>query len=127
MLLPHCAWPHPGYTRRPADCLRERPFPMSDPDQAEFRQKLDDFSARLRKRAEEFRRTGEFSDIHDALLKDIARRNEALISKVAEAERKGSTWDLVKAEFVRDYSSLFDDLLQIEERLDAVTMKQDKT
>jgi hypothetical protein len=106
--------------------FEESTIPMSDPDHAAFRKKLDDFSERLHARTEEFRRTGEFSDIHATLLNDIGRRNDALKSKVAEAEHKGKTWDLVKAELARDYGSLFDDLLQIEERLDAATMKQDK-
>ena len=97
---------------------------MSDPEIAALQKKLDDLSARLRARIEEFRQKGEFSDTHAALLKEIRQRNDALKSKVAEAGQKGTTWDLVKAEFARDYSSLFDDLLEIEERLDAEAMKQ---
>jgi hypothetical protein len=99
---------------------------MSYPDIAAFRKKLDDLSTRLRARSEEFRRTGEFTDIHAKLLDEIHQRNDALKGKVAEAERKGTTWELVKAELARDYSSLFDNLLQIEARLDAATIKQNK-
>jgi len=99
---------------------------MDDPDIAAFQRKLDDLTARLHARSEEFTRTGGFLYLHAKLLSDIRQRNDALKAKVAEAQRKGNTWELVKAEFARDYSSLFDDLLQIEERLDAEAIKQGK-
>jgi hypothetical protein len=99
---------------------------MSDPNQAEFRKKLDEFSERLRVRTEEFRKQGEFSDTHQALLNQIRQRNDALRNKVAEAEQKGTTWDLMKTEFVRDYSSLFDDMLEFEDRLDTAAANQGK-
>jgi hypothetical protein len=99
---------------------------MSDPDKTEFRKKLDEFSERLRARTEEFRKQGEFSDVHEALLNQIRQRNDALRKRVAETEQRGTAWDLIKAEFVRDYSSLFDDMLEFEERLDTAATKQGK-
>jgi hypothetical protein len=97
---------------------------MSDPDKTAFRKKLDELSDRLHARMEEFRKKGEFSDIHEALMNQIRERNEELKKKVSEAEQKGTRWQLMKAEFARDYSSLFDDLLEFEERLDAEIMKK---
>lgn len=44
--------------------------------------------------------------------------------KVASAARDGTRWDLVKAEFARDFSSIFDTFLQLEARLDAGAMKK---
>jgi len=122
---------HNPFCDKLADCaarvrilsLGEQLVTMSDPDITSFRKKLDDLSARLHARSEELRRTGEFRDIHAKLLDEIHHRNDALKGKVAEAERKGTTWELVKAGLARDYSSLFDDLLQVEARLDAATMK----
>jgi len=99
---------------------------MNDPDKAEFRKKLDELADRLRARIEEFRQKGEFSDVHGALVSQIQQRNDALRKKVAEVENKGTAWDLMKSEFARDYSSLFDDVLEFEERLDAEAMKQRK-
>ncbi len=44
--------------------------------------------------------------------------------KVDTAAREGTSWDLARAEFIRDHSSIFDDLLLIDERLDAEAMKK---
>ena len=99
---------------------------MSDPDKAEFRKKLDELSDRLRARIAEFMEKGEFSDVHATLVNQIEQRNDALRKNVTEAEKKGTAWDLMKAEFVRDYSSLFDDVLEFEERLDTEGVKHSK-
>jgi hypothetical protein len=96
---------------------------MTDPEKSTFRKKLDELSARLHARANEFRQKGEFSDTHEALLNRIQQHHEALSKKVAEAEAKGTTWDLVKTELERDYSALFDNLLEFEERLDTESMR----
>ena len=44
--------------------------------------------------------------------------------KVDAAAREGTSWDLLRAELTRDHSSIFDNLLQIEERLGAEAMKK---
>jgi hypothetical protein len=44
--------------------------------------------------------------------------------KVDAVAREGTSWDLARAEFIRDHSSIFDDLLLIDERLDAEAMKK---
>ena len=88
-------------------------------DPAALRRELDDLSRRLDARTREFRRNGEFSDVHEALMNDIRNRHDQLRTKVDASVREGRSWDLVKTEFIRDYSSMFDDLLQFEERLDA--------
>ncbi|MGA2127688.1 MAG: hypothetical protein ABSG76_16230, partial [Xanthobacteraceae bacterium] len=80
---------------------------------------LDDLSRRLDARTQEFRRNGEFSDVHEALVNDIRKRHDQLRTKVDAVVHEGRSWNLVKTEFIRDYSSMFDDLLQFEERLDA--------
>jgi len=98
---------------------------MRDVEKAAFERKLDEFSDRLRLRTEEFSKSGGFSDVHEALLKDIQRRNEKLKRKVKEA-RTSSVWEMIKAEIVRDYNALFDDLLQFEERLDTEFKKTNK-
>lgn len=96
---------------------------MTEPDTAEFRRKLDDFSARLTARIEEFTKTGEFLPAHKELANQLRLRSDRLQARVVDAEQQGTSWDLIKAEAVRDYSSLFDDFLALEERLDAEFMK----
>jgi len=88
------------------------------------RRKLDDLSRRLDARTREFAQTGEFSDVHEALISQIRQRHDKLRTKVDAAAREGTSWDLVRAEFTRDHSSIFDDLLQLEERLDVDAMKK---
>ena len=96
---------------------------MSDPEKDAFRRKLDDLADRLGARIDELRKRGAFSDIHEALLHRICEKNEDLKNKVAKAEGNGTIRELMKAEFERDFSSLSDDFLQFEERLDAESMK----
>jgi len=97
---------------------------MVGEDLVSLRGKLDELSHRLDARTQEFVQLGEFSDIHEALIGEIRQRHDKLRAKVDAAAGEGMSWDLVKAEFNRDHSSIFDDLLQIEERLDADAMKK---
>ena len=93
-------------------------------DLAAFREKLDDLSRRIDARKREFEKNGEFSDIHEALISEIRERQDKLRRKVDAAAREATRWDLVRAEFTRDHKSIFDDLLQIGERLDADALKK---
>ncbi len=95
---------------------------MSDIDALQY--KLDKLSAQLRRRKEELAKFGEFSDIHQTLLTDIQDRSDALRRRVRKAEERGSTWELIKAELALDVSSLYDDFLELEDRLDSDTMKK---
>jgi len=97
---------------------------MSEFEQEEFHKKLNALAERIRMRKEEFQKTGEFSDTHRALANQIERRHGELRQRVAEEQRKGTAWDLIKAELTRDYSAIYDDLLTLEERLDKATMRQ---
>jgi len=58
-------------------------------------------------------------DVHRTLMDDITRRHDQIQKKLALAEAHGTPWDVIKIETERDFSSLFDDLLQINEQLDA--------
>ena len=97
---------------------------MSDVDKAGLERKLAELSDRLHARKQELRKFGEFVDIHQSLLTEIQQRSDALTSRVKETEAAGSVWELVKAEFARDFGSLYDDFLQIEDRLDSEAMKR---
>ena len=97
---------------------------MISEDLAVFRRKLDDLSRRIDARTREFKQNGEFSDVQEAMINQICQRQDKLRMKVDAAAREGTSWDLVRAEFTRDHSSIFDDLLQFEERLDADAMKK---
>ena len=99
---------------------------MSDAERDGMRARLDEFSRRLDARTREFEQRGELSDLHRSLLGQIEGRRQGLQAKLASAEASGSTWEVVKAEFERDFSSIHDDLLLLDERLDADQMKPDR-
>jgi hypothetical protein len=99
--------------------------PMKDAERLPaFRAEFDDLSRRIDVQTREFEQNGEFSHFHRELMKQINERHDLLRRQVENAAREGTPWDLVKAEFVRDFSSIFDNLLQLEERLDASNMKK---
>jgi hypothetical protein len=97
---------------------------MTDMEKTALQSKLDELSDRLRRRKEELTKLGEFSAIHQALLTEIQHRSDAVRRRVRETEQEGLTWQLIKAEMARDLSSLYDDLLQFEDRLDSEAMKK---
>ena len=99
---------------------------MSEAERDRMRARLDEFSRRLDARTREFENRGEFSDLHRSLIGKIERRRERLRAKLASAEASGSTWEVVKVELERDFSSIDDDLLLLDERLDADQMKLDR-
>ncbi len=75
---------------------------------------------------EDIKKSGGFSDVHQAFLNEIERRNDRLRRRVKEAETDRSPLELIKAEVVRDYNALFDDLMQFEETLDTEFKKANK-
>ena len=97
---------------------------MISEDLAVLRRKLGDLSHRIDARRREFAQNGGFLDLHEALISEICKRQDGLRTRVDAAAREGTSWDLVRAEFTRDHSSIFDDLLLLEERLDADAMKR---
>jgi len=86
--------------------------------------KLDDLSRRIDARKREFEQTGEFSDAHEALIRAIRQRHDELKAQVDDAAQRGTKRALVRAEIIRDNSSIFDDLLQLQELLDAEALKK---
>ncbi len=60
-----------------------------------------------------------FRATHQTMIEEIKRRQK----KITSAEAKGAAWDVIKSEAERDFSSLFDDLAQINEKLDVGGMR----
>ncbi len=59
---------------------------------------------------------GELTDVQ--LIEDITQRHDQIRKKVALAESRGTPLDAIKSQTERDFSPIFDDLLQIGEKLD---------
>jgi hypothetical protein len=97
---------------------------MSEAERDGMRAKLDELSQRLDARTREFRETGELSDLHQSLLRQIQARHDRMQAKLASAEAKGSAWDVIRVEIERDFRSIYDDLLLLDDHLDASQMKQ---
>jgi hypothetical protein len=96
---------------------------MTQAERDDLNERLDDFSRRLNAHVRDLKERGEFTDVHRTLIDDITRRHDQIQKKLASAEAHGTPWDVVKIETERDFSSMFDDLLQINEQLDAGEMK----
>ncbi len=96
---------------------------MPQAERDELKDKLDDFSRRLDAQVRDLKERGEFADVHRRLIEDITRRHDQIRKKIALAEEHGTPWDLIKTQTERDFSSIFDDLLQIGEKLDSDEMQ----
>ncbi len=96
---------------------------MTQTERDELRDRLDDFSKRLAAHARDLKERGEFSETHRALIDDIKRRHGHIEKKLVLAEAQGTPWDVIKIETERDFSSIHDDLLRLNEQLDAAEMK----
>lgn len=81
--------------------------------------KLDVFTARMHRRAEQFRRSGACSAASLAELCEIQRHGDALKERVSQTEEGGVRWELATSEILREFSTLEDDLDRIEDELDA--------
>jgi hypothetical protein len=64
------------------------------------------------------------SDLRQSLLSQIQRRHDRMQARLASAEAKGSAWEVIRVEFERDFRSIYDDLLLLDDHLDASQMKQ---
>jgi hypothetical protein len=98
---------------------------MTQVERDELKERLDDFSRRLNAHVRSWKERGEFTDVHRTSIDDITRRHDQIQKKLASAEAHGTPWDVIKIETERDFSSLFDNLLQINEQLDADEKRED--
>lgn len=64
---------------------------MNDVEKTALQTRLDALASRLRKQTEDLRKSGEFSDVREALLTEIQRRYDALSRRIRETESGGST------------------------------------
>jgi protoheme ferro-lyase len=92
---------------------------MTQVERDELKERLDDFSRRLNAHVRSWKERGEFTDVHRTSIDDITRRHDQIQKKLALAEAHGTPWDVIKVEAERDFSSVYDDLIQIKERLDS--------
>jgi hypothetical protein len=97
---------------------------MSEAERNRMRAQLDEFSQRLDARTLEFKERGELSDVHQSLISQIEGRHARMQARLASVEANGSAWDVIRVEFKRDFRSIYDDLLLLNDRLDASQMKQ---
>jgi len=96
---------------------------MSDAERRKLVYKLDEFSRRLDAHVRDLTERGQITDAHRKIKEEMARRQDEMRRKIAAAQAEGTSWDLIKSEAERDFNSLFDALLDLNERLDADQMK----
>ncbi len=88
-------------------------------DYTKFGNDLDALSRRIEERARELRDRGHLSDSREVVVRAIQSRQGELRDRISTAIREGRTWDALKAEAVRDYSSLFDNVQRFERQIDS--------
>lgn len=92
---------------------------MTQAERDELKDRLSDFSRRLDAQVRDLKERGEFTNVHRTLIEDITQRQDQIRKKVALAQEHGTPWDVIKSQTERDFSSIFDDLLQLGEKLDS--------
>ena len=90
---------------------------------ADNRTELDDrlalLSRRIAERVDQLKEHGRFTDEFERVASDIRARQKHLNARVSAAGESGESWDLIKAELERDYSSLFDNAASFEQQIEA--------
>jgi hypothetical protein len=99
---------------------------MSEIEYAKLGDDLDALGQRIEKRVRELKTTGQFPDELERTAREIRSRRQQQRDRVAEAIRSGSEWNILRAELVRDYNSLSDNVLRFEQRIDEQYARNEK-
>jgi len=91
---------------------------MVQDEYAGFSNDLDRLAERIGTRMTELKNAGRFREDFEGSANEILARHEQLRDRAAQAARSGTAWETMKAELTRDYSSLFDNALGFEQRID---------
>ena len=91
---------------------------MESDEYAGFDCNLARLAQRIEMRVSELKKSGRFGEDFEGPANDILARQEQLRDRAAKAVQSGTEWEIVKAELKRDYSSLFDNALSFEQRID---------
>jgi hypothetical protein len=86
--------------------------------------RLDEIGRRVDAKIRELKERGQFTDVHEAFNASVRKRQAALGKKVDAALAKGTSWDLMEAEFERDLGGLSGEMLQWVERMDTEAAKK---
>ena len=85
----------------------------------ELDDRLASLSCRIAERVRQLKEHGRFTDEFERVVSEIQARQERLNARVSAAIDSGKSWDLIKAELERDYSSLFDNAASFEQKIEA--------
>jgi hypothetical protein len=97
---------------------------VSGNDRDALKDGLDALSRRIEARKRELNEQGVFSGIHTTGMDEFRKRSSSIREKLKTAISSGGSWDIVKYELERDFSSLYHDFEMFEERLDAEALKR---
>lgn len=97
---------------------------MSDNHLHALKNRLDALSRRIETRKRELNEQGVFSGIHTSGIDELRKRSSSIRETLETAILSGCSWDTVKYELQRDFTSLYRDFEMFEECLDAETMKR---
>jgi hypothetical protein len=93
-------------------------------NQDALRDKLDALSRRIEASRRKFESGGELPANMQTDHDDFLTRSASINQKINDAITSGASWDVIKYELERDFSSLSQDFEQFEKRLDDEQMKR---
>jgi hypothetical protein len=93
-------------------------------DHDALKDRLDALSGRIEASMRRFTERGELPPAIQTDLGGFRTRSVTIAQKINDAISKGDTWDIMRYELERDFSSLSQDFEQFEERLDAEEMRR---
>lgn len=99
--------------------LQSEELIISANNKSELDDRLAALSQRIAERVRQLKEYGRFTDEVERVTSNIEARHKRLNARVSAAIESGEDWDLIKAEFERDYSSLFDNLASFEQKIEA--------
>ena len=102
-----------------AHSLLSKELIMPADNQSKLDDRLASLSRRIGERVRQLKENGRFSDEFERVAADIQARQTHLNARVSAAIDSGESWDVIKTELERDYSSLFDNVTHFEQQIEA--------
>ena len=97
---------------------------MQMTEEQELKEKLDQFGELLGRKIKEYKRTGRLSDTGSALLNNLRGSKDALRAKVENAARAHRPWEYTKAELWRDFGTMMNELVTLDDLVDIEATKK---
>lgn len=99
---------------------------MSKTEIDELRAKIASFGKELSQKRAEVEKDGRFKDVYEAQWNRIEAAHSHLYGRVNSDFEGTGVWSLLKAELVRDFEAMSEQMSRMTDRLDASAIKNEK-